>query len=148
STISGNTSMGDAHGGGIASYGNVAITYSTVSGNTGFEGGGIKVSGGSLVLANSTVSGNYGFAAGGVYIVEGNVTIQNSTIAFNTASTGKNGTDYMAPGLAVETFTHDLTVSLKSSILAQNTYGTTENDLSKQPFNKHVITINGADNLI
>ena len=81
-------------GGGIYSNGGVAVTNSTISGNTAsgthdFYGGGIYSKGG-VTVTNSTISGNT--ASGGYYVYgggiysKGGVTVTNSIISGNTAS--------------------------------------------------------------
>ena len=81
-------------GGAIDNLGTLALTDSTVSGNTAEYGGGI-LNDGDLTLVNSTVSGNTAAQSGGG-IANFNdpgdtAKIENSTIAGNTASGGTGG---------------------------------------------------------
>ena len=69
-------------GGGIFNSGTLALTNSTVSGNTAFYGGIANV--GTLTLTNSTVSGNSGSDGGGIYNI-GTLTLTNSTVSGNSA---------------------------------------------------------------
>ncbi len=74
--------------------GGVALTNSTVSGNSGTNGGGIYNNGGTLTLTNSTISGNtatsggFDHSGGGIYNENGPLVITNSTISGNTAAIG------------------------------------------------------------
>jgi hypothetical protein len=98
STVSGNHVVG--YGGGIYNlYGDMTVSYSTISGNTAspaFEGGGsgggiYNYQFGLLTLSNSTVSGNHAQAGegGGLLNDSGaSMEITNSTISNNTAGLG------------------------------------------------------------
>lgn len=83
STVSGNTSAGFA-GGGIFNSGTLTITSSTVNGNTAGSGGG------TLTITNSTVSGNTADTGGGI-LSGGTLTLTSSTITRNVAETGSGG---------------------------------------------------------
>ncbi len=87
STVSDNTDSGVAEEG----PGNVTVTNSTITGNTGGAGGGIRVIrlGSTLTITNSTITGNTGGIGGGVFTAAA-TTISNSTISGNTA-TSKGG---------------------------------------------------------
>jgi hypothetical protein len=160
STINGN--FAGSIGGGIYAGEGAAITNSTISGNTSqFLAGGVSVSGlttDSLTISNSTISGNRAFGnpiaafVGGVYSTVP-TTVQNSTIAFNTATTGVNSSGgAIAPGLAFSNNHYprgfNLAVNLESSILSNNTYGTTEGDFSAASANGNTITITSNNNIV
>jgi hypothetical protein len=90
STISGNTALSGS-GGGIYASGSLTVTTSTVTGNTAnIRGGGIHKEGfGTLTVTNSIVSGNSAGNGGGISS-ESSVTVTNSTVSGNT-STGSGG---------------------------------------------------------
>lgn len=136
STINGNSA--DIAGGIDCSSANVR--YSTISGNTAASwfGGMYVVGDGTgtarLTISSSTISGNVatnGFVGG----VKSRVpaTVQNSTIAFNKAATNVGlSNEPAAPGLAlVNPISSPATayaVNLQSSIISNNTYGTSANE--------------------
>lgn len=136
STVNGNSA--DIAGGVHCSAANVQ--YSTISGNTAANWfGGMYVVGdgtGSarLTISSSTISGNVatnGFVGG----VKSRVptTVQNSTIAFNKAATNLGlSNEPAAPGLAlVNPVANPATayaVNLQSSIISNNTYGSSANE--------------------
>jgi hypothetical protein len=69
--------------------GNITISNSVISGNTGNTGGGVYLYGGTLMISNSTLAGNTGGAGGAIYIYRStSFTINNSTLANNTAQEG------------------------------------------------------------
>ena len=107
STISGNTAD---FGGGILNVGILTVTNSTISGNTvtGLGGGINNI--GTLTITNSTMSGNSAGLAGAIQTI-GTLTITNSTISGNTASGGAGG--LRAAG----------TETVVNSIIAGNTVG-------------------------
>ena len=79
-------------GGGFLNSGNATLSDSTFSGNTaaGSSGGGIynSNSGGALAMTNSTVSGNTSYrGGGGIYSNSGTVTLANITVSGNTSTT-------------------------------------------------------------
>ena len=82
STVSGNSTI-NFEGGGIASYGPLSVTDSTISGNTANDGGGI-FSFDTLTMTNATIVSNGAYNDGGG-IAAVNANIYNSTIAFNGA---------------------------------------------------------------
>ncbi|GAA0723291.1 choice-of-anchor Q domain-containing protein [Dokdonella soli] len=151
STINGNSATNH---GGISAHKGASILNSTLSGNTAFQVGGLFVDGGntdSLLISDSTISGNA--AQGNTSSLVGGIrstistTVQNSTIAFNTAVVGRGdfSTPY-APGLAMAPGAASSTpVNLQSSILSNNTYGTTEVDFSTAGTG---FTITSANSLI
>ena len=130
STVSGNSTSGSsANGGGISSAGgNVSLTNSTISFNSGQRGGGIysangvvtvnsstingnnadvsfddngggiSSSNGIVSLTNSTISGNSGNRGGGISSDNGVVSLINSTISGNSASSGAGGGIYISDG--------------------------------------------------
>ncbi len=93
STITGN-SGGD--GGGIENLGTLLITNSTITGNSGSEGGGIfNEEGGTATVTGSTIENNSAGSGGGIES-EGPLTIVNSTIAANL---GTDPNDYVGAGI-------------------------------------------------
>lgn len=103
STVSGNASQGS--GGGIYATGPVTLTDSRISNNVSQDfGGGIHSAVGALALTNSTVSGNstagiYGHGGG---IAGGEMTLNNSTVCGNsTLGRGADGGGISAAGLVV-----------------------------------------------
>jgi CSLREA domain-containing protein len=89
STLSGNST--DSLGGGIFNSGTVNITNSTFSGNSAADGGGIY-NNGTVTITNSTLSGNSATEFGGGGILNyGTVNITNSTLSGNSAAGGVGG---------------------------------------------------------
>ena len=92
-TVTGGQAGGFNEGGGIrfGSSGMLTISDSTISGNSGYYGGGIYTNSGSVSVASSTISGNsntgYG-AGGGIYSSSGDVSVTNSTISGNNSYGG------------------------------------------------------------
>jgi hypothetical protein len=163
STILGNLAdipgTNQGRGGGLYLGGNVTIASSTISGNSAGEiTGGVHIASSnaaSLVahISNSTISGNYATYLGGLYVNSGTVEIDDSTIAFNTATKGKKSSTIYAAGMVADSNVAAMSVTLQSSIIANNTYGTstqTPNDLSLVHTSSHAITFNAApaNNLI
>ena len=160
STITGNSTTGNGgFGGGIFAYKNTALYGSTISSNTAStNGGGIYshnfFSSGALTatIENSTISGNSaGVYAGGMLVNSGTVHIYNSSIVFNTAARGRFGSypfTYRAPGLATDDEDGPMAVTLQSSLIANNTYGSTEYDLSVPKRASTTVTFSGANNLV
>jgi hypothetical protein len=124
STISANTSTGDA-GGIWNGLGTLTLNDSTVSDNTAngsywqSGGGGIYNHSGTLTLNNSTVSGNWASQAGGGIHDRGDLTLCSSTVSDNASDRG--GGIYNADGSPV---------TLQNSILAGNTADSTGPDCS------------------
>jgi hypothetical protein len=83
STVSGNSS---GMGGGVFSRGPTTVTNSTITGNVADTdgGGGLDVK--NLLLTNSTVTGNNASFAGGISTTNGTVTLIDSTVAGNTVA--------------------------------------------------------------
>ncbi|MDE1885142.1 MAG: hypothetical protein KGI64_04395 [Xanthomonadaceae bacterium] len=160
STISGNTAgKARGFGGGVVLYGSGSIIASTISGNTAKDnGGGIYAknfftsASNSLTLENSTVSGNSaGYYTGGVAVNAGKVYLDNSTIVFNTANRGRFGSfpyTYRAPGVATSDAYAPVAVTMQSTLIANNTYGSTEYDLSVPKRGSTTVTFSGANNLV
>ncbi len=106
-------------GGGIHNDGGtLAVTFSTISGNTAFNsGGGINLdpasgSNGTIQIVGSTISGNSTFSGngGGIHAIGGaDLTVSNSTIANNSAAS-------LGGGLYLE----NTTAQLNSTIVAGN----------------------------
>ena len=73
-------------GGGIANYGTLTVSKTTVSGNFANSGGGIfNDTNARLTLKDSTISGNTASFAGGGIFSNGTLTVTNSTISGNSA---------------------------------------------------------------
>ncbi len=157
-TVEGNHADSDA--GGVYA-GSASITSSTISGNSASgNAGGLKVgvfdspSANYLLISDSTISGNVAVAnTGGVYTSASTLTVRNSTIAFNFARVGRNSNTYYSPGLTVagNGSGQAVTISLESSILSNNTYGTTsttENDFSAIAVAGNAFTISASSNNI
>ncbi len=121
STISGNSA---ADGGGIFTSANATITDSTVSGNSVTrDGGGISSSQANLTVTGSTISGNSaGNNGGGIWNVLGNVTVVGSTVSGNSAG---------GDGGGIRHFGSSLALLLSHTIVAGNTRGASEaNDVT------------------
>jgi hypothetical protein len=161
STIANNSAVATASatpfGGGLSIRTNVSIFASTISGNTSSgDAGGLIVlpppppfGPYSITITNSTVSGNSAAKFfGGVYSRVA-MTLQNSTIAFNTAAFGSDGSNFLSPGLAFNAAYNDsFLVNLQSSLISNNTYGSTPSDFSTAGDFTHVVTVSGENNLI
>jgi hypothetical protein len=159
SSIQGNLATGSsAFGGGLATYGDVTISNSTISGNSSIssksegDAGGIQSigSGGAPVvtIVNSTIYGNHASQfVGGIYC-HGPMTLENSTVAGNTAGAANGPFFTFAAGLAIAG-EYDGTVTLQSSIIANNTYASTALDFSViTGGGAPVIGVAGSSNLI
>ncbi len=112
------------------------IRNTTLSGNTGDNGGAIQSSG-TLTLVNSTISGNTAAFNGGGIFAGGTTALYNVTVVSNTVGTsgtqGNGGGIYQTTG----------TVTLYNSIVANNT------DLVPSPTNECIgILTSGGYNLI
>jgi hypothetical protein len=125
-----------AVGGGISAGGNVGLRFTTVSNNyTNGSFGGISALGtlsdapnNEVTLYSSTISGNRaGKLNGGIYANAAAVKLYNTTIAFNTAGIGhvENNSHFyfFGPGMALSGSLSDMAVTLQSSLLSNNTYG-------------------------
>jgi hypothetical protein len=154
--ISGTTG---GRGGGLHLGGNVAINSSLISQNyAGDMAGGVTITSSSpsaLIanISNSTISGNSSEYIAGLYVNSGNVTIADSTIAFNTAVKGKIGSESYSAGVVADSKVAAMMVTLRSSLIANNTYGGAPgnpSDFSVAHTSSHNIAFNGApaNNLI
>ena len=85
-TITGGSA--DTHGGGIYSFGTLAVTNSLLSGNAADNrGGGIYNNSGTLTVTGSTLSGNSAdWGGGGICSYWGMLTLTNSAISGNAAT--------------------------------------------------------------
>jgi parallel beta-helix repeat protein len=90
STISENSA--DGSGGGLLNAGTATIANVTVSGNSGFNGGGINNTG-TATVTNVTVSGNDAAQFGGGLDGLGTETLVNSIVAGNTGAVGDDLAD-------------------------------------------------------
>jgi hypothetical protein len=133
STISGNTAV---RGGGIQSYGHVAIHNSTLSGNhaTTGEGGAIRVSPkyAGLDIGDSEISGNTaGTVGGGIAyltytgggIVASDNRITNTAVAGNTAASRGGGIYTNGVGYAEGSFTVDHSTISGNQLTNTTSYG-------------------------
>jgi len=132
-------------GGLLLSGSNNTIAACTISGNAADGSyGAIDVfrdpgTGATFQLSNSTISGNTaGSAVGGLYSNSVNTRIYNSTIAFNTSVN-------FAPGVLVSASSASIAATLKSNVIAYNTYGASENDLYFRIQDPNTITVNGGN---
>lgn len=168
STISSNKafvvpSTTSGSGGGLLLAGNVDITGSTISGNetTGSAGGidifSVDPASVATSITNSTISGNEAANfVGGLYVNSGTVSLSHSTIAFNFAENAvlsRSPLTKYGPGMAVGAKFGSVAVTLQSSLLSNNTYGSTspaDLDLTVANTAAHTITFNAgpAHNLV
>lgn len=89
-TVSNNTA--DSVGGGIFFFsGTLALSQSTLSGNSASLGGAIINSFGTLSLSQSTISNNKAVLGGALFNQDGTTTIADSTIDQNSAGAGGGG---------------------------------------------------------
>jgi hypothetical protein len=86
--VSGNNGF---QGGGIQNTGTLTLINSTVSGNNASSGGGINNMIHSIILINSTVSGNNAAGFGGGIVNSATANVFNSTITNNQADADFNG---------------------------------------------------------
>ena len=144
-----------ACGGGLNVAGSVSITASTISGNSSSgRFGGIDAyspmpAANTFTLVNSTISGNTAAdAVGGAYVNSAAARFYNSTIAFNTAVVGHTGASmpytFYSPGLELSARYVSMALTLKSTLISNNTYAASENDLSANFVGLHSITVNSA----
>jgi hypothetical protein len=143
STIKGNSVRSTAAlgiNGGLSMRGNVTIVASTISENDAqFRNGGLGTANGGanskFNLYNSTVSGNTAYATAGIYTNAQTVTLKNSCVVNNVAASPYFATTYykpysgyvqytyaVAPGLEVAYNSPVSTITLQSSIIANNYY--------------------------
>jgi len=150
-TVSHNSAL---FGGGIAGTGNVTVTSSAIVANTAGLGGAIQASSlapGSrtLSLVNSTISGNSASShVGGVIANTPTVNVRSTTIAFNTAGNGKTGSSTYGVGLTVQAAPNSVTLNFDSSLIANNTYGSTPLDFGVILGIGKSVTTNGGHDLV
>lgn len=154
STLSDNHS--NKSGGAIYAKGSVNLYGSTISGNSSKLGGGAMIyllDGASKTtkIINSTISDNHGETlVGGIETNTEKVAISNSTIAFNTATLGRSTVlpnPHFAPGLAIVAVAGGSTVTMQSTVIANNYYGVTEYDASAD-LRKGAVTFSASDNFV
>lgn len=152
SSVSGNSTVGAQgnasmnFGGGIAAHA-AEISYSTISDNYAFMGGGAVLGFvygpfAESVIVQSTISNNAAHTgAGGLVSTDPLLKIWNSTIAFNTAQA-----EVFGPSCGgVFAFGGEQYVSLRSSIIANNTIAGVEADLCETDFTAQIV---GFGNLV
>ena len=129
--VSGNSAGGVFTSGSGHGFQSLAITNSTVSGNSTY--GGIRASGNSyLSVANSTISGNSAAdSGGGIYAGGFDASIVNSTISGNSA--GTSGGAIYCQGLAQD-------VSIVNSTISGNSAGTSGGGIYNVSSNLQVAT--------
>ncbi len=129
--VSGNSVGGVFTSGSGHGFQSLAITNSTVSGNSTY--GGIRASGNSyLRVANSTISGNSAAnSGGGIYAGGFDASIVNSTISGNSA--GTSGGAIYCQGLAQD-------VSIRNSTISGNSAGTSGGGIYNVSSNLQVAT--------
>lgn len=124
-----------AIGGGVSTPANVTLLRSTISSNTsngsfaGIDNESLaSPSTNVMTVYSSTISGNHADrVVGGVYSNGGTAKFYNSTIAFNTAGAMNVSTtmtdEFLGPGLALSSSLNDVNVTLQSTLLSDNTVG-------------------------
>lgn len=163
STFSNNAALGAAgvgNEGAVQANGDIYLTASTVSANyaSGAVGGigafSSPSSAAKTTITNSTISGNTaGQTTGGLWTDSGKVYLNNSTIAFNTAgvdSVGGAPKTYYAAGVAISDAGGAVTLDMRSTLIANNTFGTAtpiNADFSVPTLTSN-ITLFGTNNLI
>lgn len=152
SSVSGNSTVGTQNnpginfGGGIVAHA-ADISHSTISDNYASMGGGAVLGFiygpfAQSVILQSTISNNAAYTgAGGLVSTDGLLKIWNSTIAFNTARA-----EVFGPSCGgVFAFGGEEYVSLRSSIIANNTIAGVDADLCETDFTGQVV---GFGNLV
>lgn len=114
SSATGNIST--AGGGGVENFGNLTINRTTIAGNTGGTGAGIRNSQGNLYIVNSTITSNQAVVDGGGIVNFATVNVYNSTIAFNEAD---SDADTVGDGAGVYNIA-GATFNIRNTILAGN----------------------------
>jgi hypothetical protein len=140
-------------GGGIYAGGSATIKHATVSGNYScWFGGGIlqtsqfQYAANTLSIGDSTISGNVSrFYVGGIWADSGTVDVRNTTIVRNESGLGFAQQFRAGTGLNLVEKSPNTTVTIDSSIIADNFFGTTENDLELSSYG---VGFNGSHNLI
>ncbi|MEP6483903.1 MAG: choice-of-anchor Q domain-containing protein [Rudaea sp.] len=147
------------YGGGVFTGGSLYLLGSTISGNYAISNfGGIYVNQSgpatkTVTVRNSTISGNSaGNLVGGVFTTAHLVRFDNSTVAFNTAAHDSVGTfpniSYYAPGVSLAVVGSNITLTLQSTVMANNTANFDEYDLSVVDSATNTITIGGSNNIV
>ena len=106
----------------VFSTGQLVISGSTIrDGNSGVNGGGIRIAGGSLTMSNSTVADNTSSAgAGGIYIGGGaTATFSHVTVWNNTGASNDNAGEIEVSGAGT-------VLSLRNSIVCDNDANTAD----------------------
>jgi hypothetical protein len=120
---------------------NVLVENSTISGNVGDVGGGIRMLGNATVR-NSTLSGNAaaGWYGSAVFHTDGVITLVNSTVTGNVAP------DSAGAALFVGTFTDaSATMHVVNSIVSENTFF----GCFVAPFGAGIVTLtSGGNNVV
>jgi hypothetical protein len=162
SSVAYNQALGPSktHGGGLGLRGNATITGSVIGANysSGIAGGilifNATPAGVTTTISNSTITTNNAKTyVGGLYANSGTVSINNSTIVLNKAAIYTytlppiTTTYFAAPGVSVSGYFGPVALSMQSTIIANNTSGSTSEDLSAgaKPAN---VTITGSNNLV
>jgi hypothetical protein len=114
-TLSGAKVVNKYRGGAITSYGNVTITGSVISGNTGFEGGAVFFENGTLTVTNSTITNNVANYGAGLTNYSGTLIMSNSVMSKNKAIP-YNGNPSFGGGL-LSTTAHD---TITNSVISGN----------------------------
>jgi hypothetical protein len=123
STLSDNSATGlgaEGAGGGIANFGTLTLSNSTLSGNSGAYGAGID-NGGTLTVSNSTLSDNSATgldiegAGGGGIANFGTLTVSNSTLSDNSATS-----PYISSGGGIYNGAFAGTLTVSNSTLSGN----------------------------
>jgi hypothetical protein len=143
------------HGGALELRGDVKITGSIIGVSySSYAGGGVDIfnmTPGSFTttISNSTITFNQAHDfVGGLYADSGTVNISNSTIVFNQAGSYVYGapTHFRAPGVTVISSSSPVALSLQGTIIANNSSGSTQEDLATGAFAG--VTISGSNNLV
>jgi hypothetical protein len=143
-------------GGALALGGNVTITGSIVGkSSSSWTAGAIFIASAdpaavTATISNSTITSNHaGAAVGGLFTNLGQVNINNSTIVLNTAPgfATPAPTHYYAPGVAIISKSGPVALSLQSTIIANNSSGGVQEDLSTG-LSPAAVTITGSNNLV
>jgi hypothetical protein len=114
-TLSGAKVLPKDRGGAITSYGNVTISDSVISGNSGFEGGAVFLENGTLTITNSTITNNVANYGGGLTNYNGTLVMTGSVLSKNKA-VPYNGNPSFGGGL-LSTNGHD---TITGSVISGN----------------------------
>ncbi len=106
-------------GGGIVSFGDTAITESTIISNAAAMGGGLLVSGGAAVISHTIFADNLATDEGGAISSDSSLTLVNSTINRNRVeSSNPDPADYIQGGGGISSIGRD---TLINSTISGNT---------------------------